>query len=276
MEIDKKRLPADAKKPLTYLGIFAMIVILFMTVSPYLNLCQNLRAEEDEVLYSDDADIMDGYIPTPENERWEYVSTKMEAVLVDDYGIGREAAKKQMAKVRNSNWTIQEIRQYFIDNYDLVGFASVWEECGYKKADTTEMQQYLNTVFQEDTYTNYFARKYADYLGISSILFTMIVFSILLMRDMRKNIYSFIHTKPVSGCAYVLGKYFTGISFVICVIAVLTLIADFVALHTGNSYGYPTNWTDIWKSVFAFDLPGIPLQLLHPPILKMRIFTAYM
>lgn len=66
------------KNLMTYLGIFAMTVILFMTVSPYLNLCQNLRAEGDEVLYSDDVDIMDGYIPTPENERWEYVSTKMQ------------------------------------------------------------------------------------------------------------------------------------------------------------------------------------------------------
>lgn len=247
------------KNPLTYLSIFAMVVILFMTVSPYLNLYGNLRVEGEEIVYSDDADIMDGYIPTSENERWEYVSTKMETVLVNDYGMSQEDAEKQLDEVRDSDRTIQEIRQYFIDKYDLIGFASVWEECGYKKADATEMQRYLDTVFQEDTYTDYFARKYADYLGISSILFTMIVFSILLMRDMRKNIYSFIHTKPISGCSYVLGKYFTGISFVIYTIVVLTWIADIAVLNVGNSYGYPTNWGDIWRSIFSFDLPGILL-----------------
>ena len=258
-ELIRKDYTLMLKNPLIYLGIFAMVVILFMTVSPYLNLYGNLRTEGEEVVYSDGADIMDGYIPTPENERWEYVSAKMEAVLVSDYKMSQEDAEKQMKEVRDSNWTIQEIRQYFIDKYDLAGFASVWEDCSYKKADITEMRQYLDTVFQKDTYTNYFARKYADYLGISSILFAMIVFSILLMHDMRKNIYSFIHTKPISGRTYVLGKLFTGISFVICTIIVLTLIADIIALNVGNSYGYPTNFGDIWGTIFAFDLPGILL-----------------
>ena len=214
------------KNPLTYLGIFAMILILFMMVSPYFKLYGNLRAEGEEVVYSDGDDIMDGYIPTPEDEIWEYVSKRMETFLTSDYGMSQEDAEKQMKEIRDSNWTIQEIRQYFRDKYDMRGFASVWEEGSYKKADITEMEQYLDHIFQKDTYTNYFARKYADYLGISSILFTMIVFSILLIRDMRKNVYSFIHTKPISGRTYVLGKFFTGISFVICTIVVFTLIAD--------------------------------------------------
>ena len=65
------------KNPLTYLGIFAMILILFMMVSPYFKLYGNLRAEGEEVVYSDGDDIMDGYIPTPEDEIWEYVSKRM-------------------------------------------------------------------------------------------------------------------------------------------------------------------------------------------------------
>ena len=247
------------KNPLTYLGIFAMILILFMMVSPYFKLYGNLRAEGEEVVYSDGDDIMDGYIPTPEDEIWEYVSKRMETFLTSDYGMSQEDAEKQMKEIRDSNWAIQEIRQYFIDKYDMRGFASVWEEGSYKKADITEMEQYLDYIFQKDTYTNYFARKYADYLGISSILFTMIVFSILLIRDMRKNVYSFIHTKPISGRTYVLGKFFTGISFVICTIVVFALIADIIALNIGNSYGYQTNFWDIWGNIFAFDLPGILL-----------------
>ena len=49
-----------------------------MMVSPYFKLYGNLRAEGEEVVYSDGDDIMDGYIPTPEDEIWEYVSKRME------------------------------------------------------------------------------------------------------------------------------------------------------------------------------------------------------
>ena len=118
--------------------------------------------------------------------------------LVSECEMSHEDAQKQMDEVLSKGWTVQEIRQFFIDEYGIVGFQSVWNMSAYKKADAGEVQQYLDSVFQEESYTSYLGRKYADYLGITSILFTISVFAILLMRDMRKSIYSFIHTKPIS------------------------------------------------------------------------------
>ena len=195
------------KSPLTYIGVLSMVVILYITVSPYIKLYDDFQPDGETMEYSYDGNITDGYIPTPENERWEYVSQEMEAYLVSECEMSHEDAQKQMDEVLSKGWTVQEIRQFFIDEYGIVGFQSVWNMSAYKKADAGEVQQYLDSVFQEESYTSYLGRKYADYLGITSILFTISVFAILLMRDMRKSIYSFIHTKPISSRNYVLGKY---------------------------------------------------------------------
>ena len=265
------------KNPLTYIAIFLMVVIVYINVSPYLNLHGDFSTEGATAEYSDGGDVMDGYVPTPENERWEYVSQKMEDYLITECGVSPENAQEEMEMVRNKGWTTQEIRQYFIDKYGLPGFASVWEECAYKKADTVELQQYLDSVFQQESYTSYFGRKYADYLGISSILLTIAVFSILLMRDMRKTIYSFIHTKPISGQNYVLGKYITGISLVLLSVMILTVVVDAMATSAGNSYGYKTSFWDIWANIIIYDLPGILLTgciMLFISILFKNVIPA--
>lgn len=57
----------------------------------------------------------------------------MEDYLITECGVSPENAQEEMEMVRNKGWTTQEIRQYFIDKYGLPGFASVWEECAYKK-----------------------------------------------------------------------------------------------------------------------------------------------
>ena len=198
-------------------------------------------------------------------------------LYISECEMSHEDAQKQMDEVLSKGWTVQEIRQFFIDEYGIVGFQSVWNMSAYKKADAGEVQQYLDSVFQEESYTSYLGRKYADYLGITSILFTISVFVILLMRDMRKSIYSFIHTKPISSRNYVLGKYIAGISMVLLFVVILTAIVDVVAVSAGNSYGYKTSLWDIWANIIMYDLPGILLTgciMLFISILFKNVIPA--
>lgn len=255
----KKDFALLLRNPITYIGVIAMIAIVVMTVFPYLRLYENLRSETQTVNYSPDGDVIDGYVPTPDSDRWDHVTQAMTEVLHSDYGMSEEDAKREMDDILSKGWTIEEIRQYFIDEYDMPGFTSLWNDYAYQKADYKEMQQYLNTVFDKQTYTALFARKYSDYLGIASILFTMMVFTVLLMRDMKKKIYSFIHTKPISGRKYVLGKLFTGVILVVLIVSVLSVVIDFIAVYAGNQYGFKTDFLDIWKSVIIYNFPGILL-----------------
>lgn len=103
------------KSPLTYIGVLSMVVILYITVSPYIKLYDDFQPDGETMEYSYDGNITDGYIPTPENERWEYVSQEMEAYLVSECEMSHEDAQKQMDEVLSKGWTVQEIRQFFID-----------------------------------------------------------------------------------------------------------------------------------------------------------------
>ena len=79
------------------------------------------------------------------------------------------------------------------------------------------MDAYLQEAFGENgnkTYTKEVSYKYVDYLGISSILFAMLVFVLLLYRDMKKDIYALIHVKPLSAMEFLIGKLVAGISVV--------------------------------------------------------------
>ena len=98
-----------------------------------------------------------------------------------------------------------------------------------------------------------------------------------IMRDMRKSIYSFIHTKPISSRNYVLGKYIAGISMVLLFVVILTAIVDVVAVSAGNSYGYKTSLWDIWANIIMYDLPGILLTgciMLFISILFKNVIPA--
>lgn len=94
---------------------------------------------------------------------------------------------------------------------------------------------------------------------------------------MRKSIYSFIHTKPISSRNYVLGKYIAGISMVLLFVVILTAIVDVVAVSAGNSYGYKTSLWDIWANIIMYDLPGILLTgciMLFISILFKNVIPA--
>lgn len=86
------------KSPLTYIGVLSMVVILYITVSPYIKLYDDFQPDGETMEYSYDGNITDGYIPTPENERWEYVSQEMEAYLVSECEMSHEMHKSKWTK----------------------------------------------------------------------------------------------------------------------------------------------------------------------------------
>ena len=122
-----------------------------------------------------------------------------------------------------------------------------------------EMEEYLGNVFHDRTYTESFAYKYSEYLGIGSILFTVVIFALILARDLKKDIYALIHAKSLCGRNYIIGKMIAGVGFVYAVIIPLTLIINMIAMRVGKSYGFRVDFWDIWKRVIILDFPSILL-----------------
>lgn len=53
----------------------------------------------------------------------------------------------------------------------------------------------IEEAFSNRTFTKSFAYKYSEFLSLGSVLAAIILFVMLISRDMRKDIYSLLHTK---------------------------------------------------------------------------------
>lgn len=247
--------------PVAYLGMIFMIGIVVYTVSPFWDLYGNTREENTSVVYDSDGDIEAGYIPTPAEDVWENTMQKLRQSLISDSGLSEEAADKEIQKMQESGWSMDQTAQYLKDkySYSFNGVRSSFGMYEYMWATREEMEEYLGTVFHDRTYTKNFAYKYSDYLGIASILFTVVIFVLILARDMKKDMYALIHVKPIRGRDYIIGKIAAGVGFVYAVVLPLTFVINMIAVRVGRSYGFLVDVWDIWKNVVLLDFPSILL-----------------
>lgn len=257
----RKELGLLLGSPVLYLGALLMAGIVFFTISPYWNLYQNARQPGESVpYYSTDGDVTEGYLPNTKKDIYEKALAELEAYLVEERGMTREEAAQAVGKTKT--WEKEKIIDYFKTEYGVRGMRASFDSYSYRRADRKELERVLKLHLGEkgtDTYTNQFAYKYSDFLGISSILFTILVFVLALIRDMKKDIYGLIHTKPVEGSVYLGAKMSAGIGAVFLFVIPLTLAVDGITMKIGREYGFSVDFLDIWKKFFLFNVPGILL-----------------
>lgn len=247
------------KNPVTYIGIVFMVLLVLYMVKPYWEFYENVRDEGEAVSYVMDGDIGSGYILTPMPEMYENALKDIQAYLVSDCDLSEKDAEAEVAKPLENDWDIEETAAYFKEKYAINGIRSKFSEYAFKHATYKEMQEYLKNTFSEKMYSASFSYKYSDALGMGSILFTIIVFSILLVRDMKKDSYSFLHTKPFRGRTFILGKLVAGGGIACISVILLTFIMNLGVLHIGKVYGLPVDYWDMWKNVVLFNIPSVLL-----------------
>lgn len=247
------------KNPITYISIFLMVVIVAVTVKPYLEPYAHVRAENEPVEYDSEGDVDAGYIPTPVEEWYEVVLEEMEKSLINDIGLSTKQAENEINMMKRNKWKRDRIVDYLREEYSLKGGNSAFELYEYKHATYIEMNQYLEEAFSNRTFTKSFAYKYSEFLSLGSVLAAIILFVMLISRDMRKDIYSLLHTKPFTGKEYILGKLIAGVSVVYVAIVLLTFVVDIIAVKTGSELGLGSNFLDIWKIVAIYNLLSIIL-----------------
>lgn len=252
----KKEIKYLLKNPIFYLGIIIVICTLVLTLKPYLNLYENVREENSKIVYGDEG-IISGYIPTEINEQRKQVFNRIYESLIEDFDVSEEATDA-LNKIKKMH-TQEEIAEYLHENYGISerGVDNVFESYMEKHATKKEMQEYLRETFSKSTFPESFSFKYIDYLGISLIYLSIITFVLIFMRDMKKDIFSLLHTKPISGVSYIMTKLLAGL-IPICVFAlIMTGIFDGIANMVAPKYGSEMELVSIWVKLALFILPNI-------------------
>ena len=247
------------KNPITYLGILLMVLIVTVTIKPYLSLYNNLRMEGEPIEYASEGDIDTGYIPTPSEEAYETFLHSLHEGLIKDFNLSETQASQEIKKTRENKWGIDEIAKYMDEKYSAKGVRSLIDQKKFKHADFSEMKLYLQNVFSNKTFTESFSYKYSDFLSMGSILFAMIVFTLIFVDDVKKDIYPLLHTKPLTGREYIISKLLAGTVFIYLVIIAFTTVINIIAIKKGLSYGFKVSFWDIWKSVIVFNFPNVVL-----------------
>ena len=136
-KLAKKDISLLIRNPVTYLGLILMVGIVIFTVSPFWNLYGNVRDAQSPVIYDSDGEIEAGYIPTPTETVYQNAMQELRQGLISDCGFSEDAADKEIQKIQESGWSIDQIAEYFKDNYSysLNGVKSSFALYEYMWAD---------------------------------------------------------------------------------------------------------------------------------------------
>lgn len=130
-KLAKKDISLLIRNPVTYLGLILMVGIVIFTVSPFWNLYGNVRDAQSPVIYDSDGEIEAGYIPTPTETVYQNAMQELRQGLISDCGFSEDAADKEIQKIQESGWSIDQIAEYFKDNYSYTNMGTYDPSSGY-------------------------------------------------------------------------------------------------------------------------------------------------
>lgn len=250
----KKEIKYLVKNPFFYVGLVIVTYIIISNVAPYLDLYKNVSNAEQKKY--GDMGIIDGYIPTTKDEQNEQVINRVYESLIEDYNISPEEAQDVLKKLKKSG-NQKEIEKYLSINYNMRGVKNLYEEFGSKKATRDEMEKYLKKIFTQESYSKSVSYKFIDYLGIGIIYFSIIVFLFVFIRDMKKDMYNLVHTKPISASSYIITKLLSGLLPIYLFAVVVTLFFDTIVNITAKYNGFSCEWGSVWIKLILLIFPNV-------------------
>lgn len=285
--IIKRQIKSYLKNPVFWMGIFVVFVGVYQLVSPYLTIHY---VEENEKLPTEegkpwdwDGDIMDGYVPSTSEKQRELWENSICNSLMTDFEMSEDEAALVIQEIQDME--IDKACQYLEDNYKYYGADYTYEDFQYHAGSREEINQYIRERLDEHDFSYYFSRKFADYVGLYMGFFATVFLAFLFMQDMRKNTYELLHTKPIKGWKYILGKTVSG--FLLMLFVLILLNVGFFVLCKIVSYqaGFSANLLDFLKSSAFYILPnmvmicsvyGFVSLLFRNPIPAVPMLILYM
>lgn len=251
------------RNPIYYIGAVVVFISVYGNVSGYLGIHYFTKESEIPTLEQhselSDGDIMDGYIPTSREEQYALGIAEIGKTMMnkDAFGMSREETEELINRLKESNMSIMEIAEYMKENYSFNSVQYLFYDAKLKKASVEEANEYIRNSLEKGRFTEYFSRKFSDYLGVHIIFYAILIFAFLFIWDTRRDIYELLHTKPMKGRQYILGKLLGGMAAMSAAVIVITLIFDVLVIFHGKANGFPVSFWDIWQGIILYIFPNL-------------------
>lgn len=133
----------------------------------------------------------------------------------------------------------------------------MYEDCAYYKGTADEINAYLDEKLKHETFSFYYARKFADFAGLFMFFWAAILLSVLFLQDTKRHSYELLHTKPVTAGNYVLGKVSAGFAVCLIALAILNLLFWLLCLLYTKDSGFEVRLWDFVVSTVLYILPNM-------------------
>ncbi len=253
----KREVKNYLKRPLFWIGIAVVIIMVLLNVGPYMNIHYLADGEEIVNDYPEifcDEDVYDGYVPTEEGLRREVWEEQIKETLISVMQMDDTEAQSVIDEMKEMD--IMAACKY-LENYRFYGAYYTYEHTAYHKETREEINSYIAEKLENRTFSYYFSRKFADFAGVMMGFFATVLFSVLFMQDTKKNNYELLHTKPVSAGNYLLGKVGGGFAVCLIILSVLNLIFFALCSLLTKNNGFEVRLTDFLLATCYYILPNM-------------------
>lgn len=261
--IIKRELKNYLKNPVLWIGLVFIIFSLYQILNPYLQIHYfetEQELQEQKPVKKADADIMDGYVLSTKEQRMDLTCEKVKKEMMKELGITEQETTQILDDMRDRGLSIHEMEEELAEKYEFYtkyGIEYYYEISEYHKGSLKEVNSYLEENLKEHTFSFYFSRKFADFFGLFMGVSATVLLAFLFVRDMKKDTYELLHTKPVSAGSYVCGKIAGGFLTMLAVWAVLVIIFGGLCEFYGRRAGFPVSVWDFLKSAVVYVLPNM-------------------
>lgn len=260
--IIKREFKNYLKNPILWIALVVIIAGVYQNLSPYLKLQRpDPQAEAvHQVLTAEEAadmDVMDGFIPGKVQDQIKYGLEVIKDTLVESFGESEEAASEFVEQIRQNYSDIPSVVAAIKEKYDVNGWDTYFESFEYCPASGEEINAFLDSKFEEHPFSWYAAMKFADFAGLFMGFASAVLLAFLYIRDMKRDTYELLHTKPLSSWAYILGKAGGGLAVILFILAVLNIIFGGLCVYFGKQAGFPVNFLDFPKATLLYIVPNM-------------------
>ena len=255
----KREVKNDLKNPLFWFGVAIGVLIIFLNVSPYLKIHYFEEGEtivDEEPETYGDRDVIHGYVPTEEGLRREMWEERIRETLISVFQMDNEEAQSVIDEMKGMDITAA------CAHLEKYGFNSAYydyNDTAIRKGSPEEINSYIAEKLENNAFSYYFSRKFADFAGVFMGFFATILLSALFMQDTRKNTYELLHTKSVSAGSYLWGKAGGGFAVCLITLAILNLIFFGICLIATRNSGFEmeVHLTDFLLASVLYILPNM-------------------
>lgn len=259
----KRELKNYFRNPVLWIGIFVMAYGLYTMLIPYLQIHYFQSDQEIEVLEVEsitDADIMEGYIPSTEEEQMQLALEKTQAEMQEQLNMTQQETQTIVDSLSTKNLTIEQVADYLVQQYDFYGVYGVeyyYETSKYQKGNQQDTNTYIGKMLEEQPFSYYFARKFADSCGLYIGFLATILLAFLFIQDSKRDTYELLHTKPVSAAGYVCGKIAGGFLVILFVVVIQLILFGGLCEFYGIRAGFEVHILDLVGMTVVYILPNL-------------------